>query len=189
MQSSKAALLSGVKTAVARYGIAEFSVRRLTEISGVSVALFYHYFNGKEDALCLAYSRENAALFASLLHYLERIDALSVDFSAKARLWFHKAWRELLSDPERVVFCAAYYHTASYENTQALYTRQAKQLTERVGKYFKTDDGCTQTLYLLLPLLFDSAKRVIYGSAEDTLETENAVYAMLYGMISPQINA
>ena len=53
MQDSKNGLLDGVKTTVAKFGLVDFSTRKLSEVTGINNGLIYHYFNSIEEVLHL----------------------------------------------------------------------------------------------------------------------------------------
>lgn len=189
MQDSKNGLLDGVKTTVAKFGLIDFSTRKLSEVTGINNGLIYHYFNSIEEVLLLAYCKENGAIFNAMIHQIDEIHNAPLDFEMKLRLWFHKTWREFLSDPDRLEFCTAYYHSIYFKSAEDFHAEQLKKLIERYGSYFKTENECVQTMYSLLTLLYDSAKRVIDGSSPDTPETEDTTFTLFYGMLSSQLKA
>lgn len=107
-------------------GLARTSVKDITEHSGVSRALFYHYFTDKE------------AITSAVL------DDFVEDFTESTRLWnanrtrgdIEGALRDCVKLLRRVLFDASYFRKtlASYENA-ALYLEFLNRSIEALSKY------------------------------------------------------
>ena len=186
MQDSRTGLLDGVKTTVARYGLVDFSTRKLSEISGINNGLIYHYFKNIEEVLLLAYFRENGAIFDAMVRQVEEISDIPFDFQTKTRLWFHKIWRLLLSDPDRLVFCTSFFHSLYYKAAESFNAEQMQKLLTRFGPCFRSENEARQTMYSLLTLLYDSAMRVVDGKCPDSPETEETIFSLFFAMLNSQ---
>lgn len=107
-------------------GLARTSVKDITEHSGVSRALFYHYFSDKE------------AITSAVL------DDFVEDFTEATRLWnanrtagdIEGALRDCIKLVRRVLFDASYFrkNLTSYENA-ALYLEFLNRSTKALSQY------------------------------------------------------
>lgn len=187
MKDSKTALLDAVKTTVSLYGLEDFSTRKLADTAGINNGLIYHYFKNKEDLLLTAYCRENGSIFTAITHNLEEIHGIPFTFRDKARLSFHRTWREFLSDPDRLTFCNRYYHSIYFNAAAEFHEEQLTILTTRLGRFFPSKESCAQTMYSLMVILYDSAQRIIGDPSLDTPEMEEMAFASCFGLLCSQI--
>ena len=182
MNEKQESLLKAVKTAVAKYGLSGVTTRNVAEIAQVNDAYIYHFFKDKEDLLLQAYCYENGRIFQSILYAIDKVSPLSQSFREKARMCFQRIWKTMLSDPERLTFCVFYYHSAHFKNAEEYHNGQLEELHKRLGEFFPNKEVCSQTMYAVCTLLYDSAYSVVSGQEEDTeayaervLEMESAV--------------
>ncbi len=187
MQDKKEELVNGVKATVAQYGLSDFSIRLLGDMTGVNPGLIYHYFEGKDDLLVTAYCKESGSLFSAMQYFLNDVHDIPFAFDVKVRLWFHKTWQAMLSDAARLIFCTAYYHSSYFKDAAGFHKEQIKDLEEKLGEYFETKEGCERTMYSLQAMMYDSAMRVVNGDVNDTAETEEYAFSQFYGLLSSQI--
>jgi len=187
MKDTASRLLNSVKTAVAEYGLARLSTRNIADTAGVNDALIYRYFDGKEELLRKAYEQESNSIFHSLIVYLDEVYNIPFSFQDKARLHFHKVWRELLCDPDRLTFVTGYFHSGYMTPKLECHARQVEQLRAKLGHLFPDEKSCAWTMYALMTLLYDATKYVVDGVCEDTPDMEERAFRMGYSMLTSQM--
>jgi AcrR family transcriptional regulator len=187
LNQSREQLLDAVKKAVAMYGISGMTTRKLAEAAGINDGLIYLYFDDKESIFKEAYERESNAIFLPMLGYIRELRDVSIPFPDKARLYFHRTWRELLSDPDRMLFVDRYYHSAKFSQSREHHEKQVALLLEELEEHFESREVCIQMMYALMTQLYDSAVRVVEGQMDDTPETEELSFSIFWGLLSSQI--
>ena len=93
----------------------------------------------------------------------------------------------MLSDPERLTFCVFYYHSSHFKNAEEYHNEQLEELHKRLGEFFPSKDVCSQTMYAVCTLLYDSAYAVVSRQEKDTEEYAERVFEMGLAMIMSQI--
>ena len=187
MKDTASRLISSVKTAVAKYGLAKLSTRNIAETAGVNDALIYRYFDSKEELLRRAYEQESSGLFATMIGFLDEVYNIPFSFRDKARLHFHKSWRELLSDPDRLSFLSGYFHSGYLKPVVEFHVRQIDQLRSRLGGLFPDEHACNWAMYSIMTLLYDAAKFVVDGVCGDTPEVEERAFKMGFALLESQM--
>lgn len=187
MNQSREQLLDAVKKAVARFGISGMTTRKLAEAAGINDGLIYHYFDDKESIFKEAYERESNAIFLPMLEYIRELRDVSLPFRDKARLYYHRTWRELLSDPDRMLFVDRYYHSAKFSQSKEHHEKQVALLVEELEVHFESREVCVQMMYALMTQLYDSAVRVVEGQTDDTPETEEMTFSIFWGLLPSQL--
>jgi len=187
MESVKDKLIKAVKTAVVKYGLSGVSTRNIADTAQVNNAYIYRYFNDKEDMLFEAYKYENGLIFKCILDEIDKAQALDVSFRERSHMVFVNVWERMLENPEQLTYCVFYYHSAHFKNAEKYHTGQLEELQKRLGKHFGSMNACTETMYALCTLLYDSAYSVISGQKEDTEEYRNRVFEMEISIIKSQM--
>lgn len=188
MNEKKEKLIKSVKDAVAKYGLSGISTRNIAEEAGVNDAYIYHFFKDKEELLLEAYMYENGQIFTALLNAVDDAHNLDIPFAEKAFLSFSKTWRYFLDNSDRLIFCVFYYHSEHFENATEYHNGQLKDLQERIGGYFPSEEICKQTMHALCTMLYDSSYSVISGKENDTEEYARRVFEMEMAMLKSQIS-
>lgn len=163
------------------------TTRKLAETAGINDGLIYHYFDDKESIFKEAYERESNAIFLPMLEYIRELRDVSIPFPDKARLYFHRTWRELLSDADRMLFVDRYYHSTKFSQSREHHEKQVALLLEELEEHFESREVCIQMMYALMTQLYDSAVRVVEGQTDDTPETEELSFSIFWGLLSSQI--
>jgi len=180
-------LLSAVKTAVSLYGIEGASTRVIAKTANVDDGHIYRFFKTKEEMLVAAYKQESEAFYDDLVSEIDYLhNKTTVQLPDGAKLVFHFAWKNLLSNPEYCLFESYYYHSPSFSEACEVYSAQVKKLVDCVKWLFDSPDSAERFLFSVLSVLFDFTKKVIDGTVANTTETEDAVFNIVFGMLLHQ---
>lgn len=89
--------------------------------------------------------------------------------------------------PGTADFLCIYYHSAHFKNAEEYHNGQLEELHKRLGEIFPSKEVCSQTMYAVCTLLYDSAYAVVSGQEKDTEEYAERVFEMESAVFGAQI--
>jgi len=189
MTDKRDALLRGVIQCVAREGVGAASTRSIAEHAGISDSHIYRFFKDRDELINAAYIETSGKVFSDVRKCIRSLqdDDQGLDFEARFRLVFHTAWRDLLDDPDVCRFLVYYYHSPNFMRyAYKTNSHQIERIVVSTAESFGSLQEAQACVNILFTQIYDFAMQVANGIREDTGQTEEEFFQILFRMRAVQ---
>jgi len=189
MDDKRAALIRGAILCVAREGVGAASTRDIAELAGISDSHIYRFFKDRDELINTAYIETSGRLVGEINRRILSLQEnnFGMDFESCFRVVFHAAWRNLLDDPEICRFLVYYYHSPNF--MRSAYSEHCIQMGRLAASTMEILGGLQEAnscIFIMFTQLYDFAMQVANGIREDTGQTEEDFFQIMFQMRAVQ---
>ncbi len=179
------ALIEGTIQTIAEKGLDKTTTKALsTAAGGWNEVYIYRLFDGKEDLLAKAFATLDEELLQAALDLVPLVSAEGV--SRRERFWqaFCSLWRFMLGNRNRCLAFIRYYYSPYFERYSAEEHRQRfESFVEQARPFFSEDAHVWMIISHIFTVMMDFASKVFNGTLEDSDDTAEHVFRVLYAAI------
>jgi len=182
-------LMEGAIKAVSAYGLEGLTTRSIEQQCKLKDSYIYRYFEDKEDLLKKAFLREDRAFVNTIEANFAIMYDNSIDFKERCYSLWKPCWQYLVSRPDVCKFYVRYYYS-TYFVQQAIseHTDICKMLVAKFADAFPKNVNVNVVTHHLLEIMLNYGMKVSLGELEDSKETSNMIFDIIYTIVSRYIN-
>lgn len=182
-------LMEGAIKAVSAYGLEGLTTRSIEQQCKLKDSYIYRYFEDKEDLLKKAFLREDRAFVNTIEANFAIMYDNSIDFKERCYSLWEPCWQYLVSRPDVCKFYVRYYYS-TYFAQQAIseHTDICKMLVAKFADAFPKNVNVNVVTHHLLEIMLNYGMKVSLGELEDSKETSNMIFDIIYTIVSRYIN-
>ena len=178
--------IDGAIHTVARVGIENTRTKQIAEYAGFSEATLFRCFDTKEDLLNATFLEVDRKLFEMMTKNTSKVCQDSEEFEKKVRDDWHALYRHLIDNGDETLFIIRYRYSSLYTEKVRLerksYTEDFDVASNEYQKHFGVPP-IVSTAYIInvmFSMTVNFAEKVISGCLEDTVETEENFWSMIW---------
>lgn len=176
------ALIEGTIHTIAERGLDKTTTKALSVAAGgCNEVYIYRLFDGKEDLLSKAFSTLDEELLQTTLELMPLLT--EANKSVRERFWtaFCSLWRFMLNNKERCIAFIRYYYSPYFERYSAEEHRvRYEGFVDQTRPFFREDAHVWMIIGYIFSVMMDFAAKVFSGSLEDSDDTSEHVFRVVY---------
>ena len=182
-EEMRSLLMKSTEQVVARDGLERTTTKSIASGVGVNEVYIYRNFQDKDDLIRQAFLVEDCAFINEMINRTSVLKTEGVTREMSFRRYWDICWNYLMRRPENCLFYVRFYYSAAFDETVGkLHSSYCNALEEEVNGAL----GNSEILHVILPQILEMmwifASKVALGTWENTPETAEKCYQILYGM-------
>ena len=174
-------LIEGTIRTIAREGLDKASTKQIGLATSINEAYIYRFFEDKDDLLCRTFEALDNELVLVALSSVSALTEEGRSIEEKARTLFRIIWRFMLDNSARcLAYIRLYYSPYFKNNLIEAHTERYKPLLELLKSQFLTEADVWMILNHILSTMIDFAVKVFNGQVQDSADTEEHVFRVVY---------
>lgn len=182
-------LIDGAIKAVSVYGLEGLTTRSIEQQCKLKDSYIYRYFEDKEDLLKKAFIKEDKAFVETIEANFSVMYDSSIDFKERCFSLWKPCWQYLVSRPDVCKFCVRYYYSTYFAQQAASeHTTICKNLVAKFAEAFPKNVNVNILIHHILEIMLNYGMKVSLGELENSEETSNMIFDIIYTIVSRYIN-
>lgn len=171
---------------VATKGMDKTTTKAIVEGTDINEAYIYRCFSDKEELLAKAFSELDCELVGKCKQCVEALYIKGLSREERCQLFFLGVWRFMLECPERCKAYLHYYYSPYFRRLSAgEHHERFLPLVNVFRKMFREKANVWMLTSHMLNVMLDFALKVFDGEVEDSDDTAEHVFRVLYYSVSP----
>lgn len=169
-------------------GMDRVTTKAVASYAQLNEGYIYRLFNDKDTLLKETFDQLDRKLIGGILKYLPVMDITTIEIKERCRALFFMVWKFIICMPDRCHAFIRYYYSPYFSRLSAQKHRQDYQaVVEAFKPLFRNEADAWRLLNHVLDFMLTSSIRLIRGEIDDSDETADDLFRIIYSAMEPQL--
>ena len=173
---------------IATEGMDRVTTKAVASYAQLNEGYIYRLFKDKDTLLKEAFEQLDGELIAGIMKYLPVMEITTIEIKERCRALFFMIWKFIICMPERCHAFIRYYYSPYFSRLSAEKHRQDYQPVVDVFRPACLNGADTwRLLNHILDFILTSSIRLFRGEIDDSDETADDLFRIIYSAMEPQL--
>lgn len=173
---------------IATEGMDRVTTKAVASHAQLNEGYIYRLFNDKDTLLKEAFDQLDSELIGGIMKYLPVMEITTIEIRERCRALFFMVWKFMICMPDRCHAFIRYYYSPYFNRLSAEKHKQDYQPVLDVFRpAFRADADAWRLLNHILDFMLTSSIRLLRGEIDDTDETAEDLFCIIYSAMEPQL--
>lgn len=173
---------------IAAEGMDRVTTKAVASYAQLNEGYIYRLFNDKDTLMREAFDQLDGELIGAILRYLPVMDITTIEIQERCRALFFMVWKFMIAMPERCHAFIRYYYSPYFSQEVAeKHRRDYQPVIEVFSTAFRSNANAWRLLNHILDFMLTSSIKLIRGEIDDSDETADDLFRIIYAAMEPQL--